>query len=342
MYGGLDGRLAKVGDAARTISLRPGSILEEVLPAVATAAGMERAIAYRVERRPEGDRLDFCFAHGCGPPRRLAEALESFIERAPRNWGRYDPSCPARRERNRAMVVYSGDRRTAHLDVPILAAMAPVFGVVGCDQMRVLLCDGPSLLTWIGGFSVDLFTPQQLDCLERIAALLKPRLVLERQLSDQRLRAAALDVSIEAIGRPAYFLDPGGQVVHANAAGARLLDLAPEVRDGLRAAVAGASSRFILHRIASPGLRPHYLAVDRPRGPDLEARLAVAAGRWALSRRQVEVLSCLARGMANKTIADVLGCAPSTVEVHVSQVLERAGAESRAQLVALFWSELDS
>jgi DNA-binding CsgD family transcriptional regulator/PAS domain-containing protein len=341
MHAAIEGRVAAIGDAARTLSLSPGSILEEVLPAVAEATGIERAIAYRVDRRPEGDRLDFCFTHGCGPPKRLAEALASFIERAPQPWGLYDPARPAKHERNRALVVYSGDRSTAHLRVPLLAAMAPVFGVAGHDQMRVLVCDGPALLAWLGGFSMDLFTPPQVGRLEAIAALLRPRLVLERQLSDHRVRAAALDASIEAIGRPAFFLGPAGHVVHANAAGLRLLELSPEVRGELRAAVAGASDRFVLHRIAEPGLKPHYLAVDRSTGKGVDARLAMAAARWELSRRQVEVLSCLARGMANKSIAEVLGCAPSTVEVHVSQLLERSGSESRAQLVARFWSELE-
>jgi DNA-binding NarL/FixJ family response regulator len=88
----------------------------------------------------------------------------------------------------------------------------------------------------------------------------------------------------------------------------------------------------------------YYFAVLRhaitvPEGAtDAEARLAVASRRWTLTPRQAQVLEQISRGLSNAQIADQLGCAEATVEIHVSRVLDRAGVDSRASLLAaLLW-----
>ncbi|MCA1828795.1 MAG: LuxR C-terminal-related transcriptional regulator, partial [Myxococcales bacterium] len=40
---------------------------------------------------------------------------------------------------------------------------------------------------------------------------------------------------------------------------------------------------------------------------------------------------------SNRRVAASLGCSESTVELHVTALLEKAGCESRAQLVARVW-----
>jgi DNA-binding NarL/FixJ family response regulator len=62
--------------------------------------------------------------------------------------------------------------------------------------------------------------------------------------------------------------------------------------------------------------------------------VARAANDWKLTPRQTEVLGCILAGDANKTIAERLGCALGTVEVHVSALLTKACVESRTALVA--------
>jgi DNA-binding CsgD family transcriptional regulator len=73
-------------------------------------------------------------------------------------------------------------------------------------------------------------------------------------------------------------------------------------------------------------------------GDAIDPRLDHAIALWRLTPRQAEVLRFVVRGDSNKDIARVLGCAESTVELHVTQLLRRSEAGSRTQLVARFWS----
>lgn len=89
-----------------------------------------------------------------------------------------------------------------------------------------------------------------------------------------------------------------------------------------------------------PLLGVSLAAVPRPvdRGAEREALLEAAAARWKLTPRQASVLRCIARGLSNKEIADELRINDGTVEIHVTQILRKSGAESRTGLLALVWS----
>ena len=65
-----------------------------------------------------------------------------------------------------------------------------------------------------------------------------------------------------------------------------------------------------------------------------------ATHSWALSPRQAEVLELLVTGASNRTIADSLKCAESTVEMHVTTLLKKSSTSQRAELVARFWMDL--
>jgi DNA-binding NarL/FixJ family response regulator len=127
-------------------------------------------------------------------------------------------------------------------------------------------------------------------------------------------------------------------VCHANALARALLSSAPasitEQLAGLRGGSAPPPGIAVTH-LDHPG---HLLAVLQADLADAAARAAAAAVRWGLSDRQRQVLERLAEGWSNRAIADGLRCAPATVDVHVSAILERAGAESRAELVARLWT----
>jgi len=61
------------------------------------------------------------------------------------------------------------------------------------------------------------------------------------------------------------------------------------------------------------------------------ARLADAA----LTPRETEVLSWLAKGKTNRDIGDILGTSPRTVNKHLEHIFEKLGVETRAAAAAL-------
>jgi DNA-binding NarL/FixJ family response regulator len=94
--------------------------------------------------------------------------------------------------------------------------------------------------------------------------------------------------------------------------------------------------------VSIPGFPPHWLVLGRRAPADPAPRVAALARRAGLSPRQQEVLGHLSRGDSNRTIALALGVSESAVELHVSALLARLDADSRAALVARFWSGEDA
>jgi DNA-binding NarL/FixJ family response regulator len=69
-------------------------------------------------------------------------------------------------------------------------------------------------------------------------------------------------------------------------------------------------------------------------------RLEAATRLWELTPKQAEVLQLLVHGLTNRSIATTLGCAESTVELHVTALLRKAHCSGRAQLVARYWTDV--
>ncbi len=67
-------------------------------------------------------------------------------------------------------------------------------------------------------------------------------------------------------------------------------------------------------------------------------RAAVARRRWKLTARQTEVLELTVLGLSNKEIAERLGCSPRTIELHLTAIYEKSGADRRATLIVAFWA----
>ncbi len=55
----------------------------------------------------------------------------------------------------------------------------------------------------------------------------------------------------------------------------------------------------------------------------------------ALTPREVEVLSLVARGLGNREVGDILGTAPGTVKAHVQNILAKLGAKDRTHAVTI-------
>lgn len=91
-----------------------------------------------------------------------------------------------------------------------------------------------------------------------------------------------------------------------------------------------------------------YLLKDVGRAELVEAIRRVAAGESLLDRptmegasllsqRELEVLSCMAREMTNREIANTLFLSENTVKTHVSHILSKLGALDRAGAVLRAW-----
>jgi DNA-binding NarL/FixJ family response regulator len=74
-----------------------------------------------------------------------------------------------------------------------------------------------------------------------------------------------------------------------------------------------------------------WLLSLRPANAPEPSRLATAA----LTPREAEVLSWVAKGKTNRDIADILGMSPRTVNKHLEHVFEKLGVETRAAAAAL-------
>jgi DNA-binding NarL/FixJ family response regulator len=71
---------------------------------------------------------------------------------------------------------------------------------------------------------------------------------------------------------------------------------------------------------------------------ELQSEDSVASSRLshaALTPRETEVLSWLAKGKTNRDIADILGMSPRTVNKHLEHIFEKLGVETRTAAAAI-------
>jgi DNA-binding NarL/FixJ family response regulator len=69
--------------------------------------------------------------------------------------------------------------------------------------------------------------------------------------------------------------------------------------------------------------------------PEVVERLSEYFPQIALTPREVEVLAFVAKGMANKEIAGMLGTASGTIKMHIQNILGKLGAADRTHAVAI-------
>ncbi|MGF1606947.1 MAG: LuxR C-terminal-related transcriptional regulator [Rhodothalassiaceae bacterium] len=70
------------------------------------------------------------------------------------------------------------------------------------------------------------------------------------------------------------------------------------------------------------------------RSPELSAKLDALAGRPALTKREMQVLSRIASGHTNKEIARLMGISEKTVDRHRTNLMAKLGVHSVAELMA--------
>ena len=341
---GADRRAAEaIADTLRSTALgEPG--LRHVADPLRALLRAQLACGYGIEEA--GGRLAVArVATSAGASARFSGMLAALAGQSPRGWGgmHYDARRPEPRQRNRVLPHLDGNgtRAAVRRYLERFPATRDAWERAGlvCDQVRVLVCDGPSLLSWVGAFRPDAFTDRESRLLQALVPALRDRLRLERQLGDVPLALAALPAVLEGIGAPAFVAGSSGEVALANASALALLERGRGVvRAALSAEIAARGpNRYTVTRLSLPGCPAWFLCVERERPPDPGPRAAAFAARHDLTDRQAEVVALAVRGLANKTIAAHLRCAEATVEMHLTVVFGRTQAASRAELVAQFW-----
>ena len=111
--------------------------------------------------------------------------------------------------------------------------------------------------------------------------------------------------------------------------------LAPGSSDtaaGLRRRTAAGGRTLLARRMGDVGMgESMWLLSLQTAGEASASRLATAA----LTPRETEVLSWIAKGKTNRDVGDILGLSPRTVNKHLEHVFEKLGVETRAAAAAL-------
>jgi DNA-binding NarL/FixJ family response regulator len=104
---------------------------------------------------------------------------------------------------------------------------------------------------------------------------------------------------------------------------------------------AGDGSMLIARRLGAVGMGESMwlLSCVPTAAQDLAAPSRLASA--ALTPRETEVLSWVAKGKTNRDVGEILGLSPRTVNKHLEHVFEKLGVETRAAAAALASRELD-
>lgn len=326
--------------------------------------GLGKGLIYGLRREAAGFAVSFGYSAAMPVGHSaFVNGFEDMMRTAPGRWDLFDPELPEPAQRNHAcplppvstfgaQVSTSAEHGIRYgLQTPEAAALALLgyrhaarfFEQVELHkdwQLRVLICDGPSLLGWVGGMCADEPTPRQVRMLQSLVPALTQRLRFDQQLSCHRLAAAVIVEALEELPRAAFLVTKQGSVELANSAGREKLEQQPtSVRRELSDALEGrAAEGFVVRTVRSEGLPDHLLIMGPCRSPRAD-RLAATAKALALSPRQRQVLDCVLKGQSNKVIASGLRCSERTIEVHLTNVFRKASVQSRSELMAYFWRE---
>ena len=343
MKRGDDAAVRALARDLRVIDLGRPNRTETVFPARLSEILGGAAVASRPVATMDGWGYEFVHAHGTASLVRAAHQIAAAVTEGrgrseATSFALYDPLRPDARQRN---VIVDENWFCLESATETLVGRAYVeAGLSRCSQLRVLVCDGPMLLAWVGAFRDEPLSGRERHILARLLAPLRRRLRIERMMGEAQPGMPALMAALEAVASPSFLVTACGNIEHANLVGRRALDQHPnavrtEVHDHLAANAHRRGKPHIQVRV--PGGMARYVVVLRDEPWREAARMSAAARAWRLSARQIEVLAHLVRGDANKDIAVKLGVSPRTVEIHASAILRKAGADSRTHLARLVW-----
>lgn len=111
----------------------------------------------------------------------------------------------------------------------------------------------------------------------------------------------------------------------------------PGDAQAVRALKAGAAG-FLLKSMLRKHLLDAIRAVHNGKKvvpPEVASQIAEHMLEEALSQREIEVLRCVAQGMANKVVGTKLGIAEETVKAHMKNIMAKLSAHDRTHAVSM-------
>lgn len=334
-------RIGEIEARLRTLHVGERSAVEELLPAVRELIGADNAIFYSLAEHEAGWHI--ARWHHAGDVAHVRDRLEAAVSSTDRVIVFYNPRAPAPWMRNRVIEVTQRIERAegpgSWQDWSVCKDVFRPAGMAHHKHLRTLLCDGSDLLGWLGTLVPAIPHRHHFRLLSALVPGFQRRLTLERRLEQAPRTIRALEVAIARIGAPAFIVDARGIIREANAAARVLLDQRrAEIAAALADARAGRPNplRFELTPVTANGLPNAWLAILRGDSSDAQLGRAVARAdaRWILTPRQRAVLERIVRGESNATIAANLDVSLRAIELHVTALLDRAGVDGRAALVA--------
>ena len=111
-----------------------------------------------------------------------------------------------------------------------------------------------------------------------------------------------------------------------------------ESEEDIRRAVKAGAKGYLVKASDAKTIEQAVRAVDAGQSSfpaEISLKLAEAVVRPELSKRELQVLECLANGRSNKEIGAMLYISELTVKGHVRSILEKLGAAGRAEAIAI-------
>lgn len=325
--------VCRLGGSLAGVPVEGRALSDDCVRELSSLLGAERFCAFGSLPAPTSCALDLAVFRGFPPgvdvAQRMDEALEGCSALGPPAFDASAPAAPAARPNQvvRPLAELSPESRER------ARQLMGRLGTGGLDVARVVVCDGPVFLAWVGALRRDEFTGDECLAFERVVPLLRDHLVLARRLRQAELSEAGFDAVLDALGEPAFLVRRDGRLVASNRSADDLGLAASELREQLRRALAGEAAEWTARPLGSGAAPEGYLVMRHSDGQPSRPVLA-AARHWKLTRAETRVLAQLGQGRSNKDIAQTLGCSVRTVEIHASSILRKAGCRGRSAVVA--------
>jgi DNA-binding CsgD family transcriptional regulator len=354
------GRVTALAESLRRLEVDGPPALESYLPELRQLLGAQFTAAFGAGELAAGFGLTFQVLSGSAPTTgNLVEEMDEFMHRSPSRWALYDPRAPEPRQRNTVVNVgrylelvakeaESEDLRAFGVSRQVLNVARERLGraerlpsvswLIRQHQLRALICEGSTLLAWVGAVDGAGFGPREEALLAATVPALQRRLSLERRLEDAQVTANGFVAALDALAEPAFLVDARGHLQHANREGQAWVERdRREVMELLIRAARGEAAGVRVVPLAGEG-PGHLLVIAERIGDEHPRKVERFCDRHHFTPREKQVLALVTRGEPNRRIATELGCSEKTVELHITHLLRKCTVTSRTELVAEFWS----